>query len=107
MKNITFLQKSHLRLVLLIVIYSIILASSIWAAWQLRFDFNVPEISRPFVWYSICWIVPLKLLVFAFTSQYSGLLSYFGVRDLIRLFLGLTGASILIGILWLLISNFF
>lgn len=105
MKNIKFLQKIHLRLLILIVIYSIILASSMWAAWQLRFDFNIPEMSMPIVWYSICWIVPLKLLIFAFTSQYAGLLSYFGVRDLIKLFLGLTGASLLIGILWLLISN--
>ena len=55
-------------------------------AWQLRFDFAVPTEHRNLLWPSIVWIVPLKLVILGLFRQFSGLLTFFGVRDLFRVF---------------------
>ena len=93
-------NRSNLRYLGLIFIYSLILSACLWSAWQLRFDFDVPLTTNRPIWFSIFWIVPLKLFILALTSQYSGLLSYFGIRDLIRLFVGMASSFVIIGILW-------
>ena len=55
-------------------------------AWQLRFDFEVPTEYRSVLWQTIVWIVPFKLVMLGLFHQFSGLLMFFGVRDLSRVF---------------------
>lgn len=99
------IQRSTLRLLVLIVAYVISASISLWLAWQLRFDFSVPESQRSALWITFIWIVPLKLLLLAFARQYSGLLSFFGVQDLIRLFLAMASSFGLILLAWWIIDN--
>ena len=94
------IKNSNNRLIarkLLIIISSALgLTACLQIAWQLRFDFSVPENTRHMVWITTFWIIPLKLILLAFLRQYSGLLSYFGVRDLARLFAAMAGSSAII-----------
>ena len=98
--NLRLSNRSNLRLVRLIITYGVALSFCLWSAWQLRFDFSVPSTSRYAIGISIIWIVPMKLFILSLASQYSGLLSYFGVRDLTRLFIGMTSSSFIVGLLW-------
>ena len=68
------------------VVYAVVLWTARFIAYQLRFDFRLaPEFREQLAdhWY---WVVPLKLLFLYFFGQFSGLLSYFSVPDLRRLF---------------------
>lgn len=85
-----------LRLVALTVSYSLGLIFCLLLAWLIRFDFDVPTEFKGQAWSSLLWIIPLKLLFLAVFRQFSGIISYFGVRDLFRLLLALLGSSIAI-----------
>lgn len=98
-------SRHTLRIPVLIFIYAAILSFSLIIAWQLRFDFDVPEINRHAVWLTIIWVVPLKLIFLAFTRHYSGLMSFFSVRDLGRLYAAITSCSAFILLLWWIIEN--
>lgn len=94
------IQRPTLRLFGLVLAYTSGALASLWLAWQLRFDFSVPEPQYDTFWLTFAWIVPLKLLALAFARQYSGLLSFFSVRDLLRLFFAMVGSSGLIALCW-------
>ncbi|MDC0276868.1 polysaccharide biosynthesis protein [bacterium] len=98
-------QRSTLRLLGLTLAYISGTSASLWLAWQLRFDFSVPEPQRDFVWITVAWIVPLKILALALARQYSGLLSFFSIRDLVRLFAAMTGSLGIIILCWWLTPN--
>ncbi|MBK9137246.1 MAG: polysaccharide biosynthesis protein [Verrucomicrobia bacterium] len=70
---------------MLILVYGIVLWLAHWLAFQLRFDFAVPESSRDELNRSWLWEVPFKLIVLAWFGQFSGLLSYFSVPDFLRI----------------------
>ncbi|MDB4668549.1 polysaccharide biosynthesis protein [bacterium] len=98
-------QRSTLRLVVLVFAYAISALVSLWLAWQVRFDFSIPEPQLDVFWISIAWIVPLKLSALALAQQYSGLLSFFSVRDLIRLFGAMSSSTGLIVLCWWAIAD--
>ncbi|MEA3208224.1 MAG: hypothetical protein QOE70_1281 [Chthoniobacter sp.] len=87
------------RLVTLLLIYTFGLACSLWAAYQLRFDFNVPKEYAGQFLMVIWWSVPLKLLFLFGFRQFSGLLTFFSTPDLGRLLGALMASSgvILVG----------
>jgi FlaA1/EpsC-like NDP-sugar epimerase len=89
-------QRPAGRAVALAVIYGITLWAAHWLAFQLRFDFNVPESSRDELLRTWLWLVPLKLILLASCGQFSGLLSYFSVPDFLRI---LTANAIAAGVL--------
>ncbi|MDA7676453.1 polysaccharide biosynthesis protein [bacterium] len=99
------ISRNLLRKLVLIVIYIFGLLFSLQVAWQFRFDFSVPKIHQHTVMISAIWIVPLKLILLALTRQYSGLLRYFSVWDLARLFVAIASSSVIIGALWLVMSE--
>ena len=80
------LASRSFRPLLLLGTYAAVLCLARYFAYQLRFDFRVP---REFVeqlekhWF---WLIPMKLLVLAAFGQFAGLLSYFSIPDLRRLF---------------------
>lgn len=89
-----------IRLGILIVSYTAGLLLSLWLAYLLRFDFYVP----PAEWQrflAICaWLIPVKLfLLFAF-RQFVGLLGYFSVPDLLRLFYASGSSLVILILLW-------
>nr|ADI22501.1 predicted nucleoside-diphosphate sugar epimerases [uncultured verrucomicrobium HF0500_08N17] len=77
-------------------IYAFGLSASFWLAWKLRFDFQVPNNYQSMVLFTALWIIPIKLFFLAVLQQYSGLLSYFSIRDLIRLFAAMAFSSVII-----------
>lgn len=99
--NITkYNKKSTVRLLLLLLSYTLGLIACLWLAWQLRFDFEVPETLQSAVWFTVLWIVPVQLILLALTRQFSGLLSFFGIKDLVRLFAAMASSAILVATLW-------
>lgn len=90
------------RVVLLLIFYGAGLTLSLWLAFQLRFDFNVPPQHRDQFLLLWPWVTLAKLgLLYAF-GQFAGLLSFFSIPDLRRLFSAVTLASAaLLGLFYL------
>ena len=93
------LRVSAIRAIALTLTYAGVLAISLGLAYQLRFDFEVPDWLRPQL-VSVCTIaVCVQLLcMFAF-HQFDGLLSYFSTPDLKRLIFACTAAVSALGVL--------
>lgn len=83
------------------MLYTVGLVLSLWLAYQLRFDFNLPPIERGRLWDFALWILPLKLGLLLLIGQFAGLLSYFSVPDLRRLTLALVTAALMLMGVWL------
>jgi len=91
-------KRTLIRLAVLAVAYTCGLFACLWTAWQMRFDFSVPTEFRELVWLSAAWI-PVKLLFLAIFRQFSGLLSFFSIRDLLRIFAAIAGSSALMAVI--------
>jgi FlaA1/EpsC-like NDP-sugar epimerase len=74
------------RSVILLFSFSGILFTAHHLAWQLRFDFDVPDEFRTQINRNWLWVIGLKIAYLFIFGQFSGLLSYFSVPDLRRLF---------------------
>ena len=74
------------RLLILLALYGVVLFGAFNFAFLLRFDFRIPsEFREQFLrhWY---WVIALKLIFLFLFGQFAGLLSYFSIPDLRRLF---------------------
>lgn len=93
-----FLQRhrAQLRLLALVGLYSGGLVAALALAWLLRFDFAVPPEYRPPMWFSLAWVVPVKLALLWGARQFAGLLSYFGIRDLFLLFVAVAAGAVVL-----------
>ncbi len=84
----------------LLLLYGLLCGISYFVAFQLRFDFSVPERFFIDMTHTIWWVVGLQLaLLFAF-GQVNCLLAYFRLSDAIQLFTSLLVVSIFLVILW-------
>lgn len=81
------------RRIILLVLYSGAFALSFWLAFQLRFDFKVPAANREAMRGEMFLTLPLKLLALVLFGQFSGLLGFFGMPDLWRIFYAMTSVS--------------
>lgn len=94
-------------------LYTVALTASLWAAYLLRFDFNVgdfpPKIDQrgkmAVIRMYFLWIIPMKLGILLAFRQFEGLLSYFSLPDLRRLFLATTASSVLILMVYWMVSG--
>jgi FlaA1/EpsC-like NDP-sugar epimerase len=86
------------RFVLLAVSYTAILSLSLWLAYQIRFDFGVPADLKTTLPFVILWVVAFKLVLLFLFGQYSGILTYFSVPDLQRIFIALAVGSFGMGL---------
>lgn len=85
------------RTLALTVGYATVLGLSILAAYELRFDFDVPD-WLSITMFSVCaTTVAVQLLCMLVCDQFDGLLSYFSRPDLKRLVLACTSAAVLLG----------
>lgn len=79
----------YLRVLLVIGVYSVVLVASLWLAFLLRFEFVVPADVRTLLPGEFLWIIPSQLASLMVIGQFAGLLSYFSIPDLRRIFYGL------------------
>ena len=84
---VTILRRPWVRVLALATIYSAALLLCLWFAYQLRFDFNVPDRFEPNLITIACIIIGIKLVSLFVFNQFDGLLSYFSTPDLKRMFL--------------------
>ncbi len=92
------LHRPWIRRLVLGGLYSVVLSLCLWLAYQLRFDFDVPDRFEPRLFEITLIVLGVKLACLFFCSQFDGLLSYFSTPDLKRMFLGCTGATFFIAI---------
>lgn len=86
------------RFLFLLLCYSFVLVASLWMGYQLRFDFHIPADFRETLPLIILWVVLLKLVLLYVMGQFSGLLSYFSIPDLQRIFTALAVATLTVGL---------
>src|SRR5512133_1490470 len=70
----------------LLLLYALVLSASWWLAYELRFDFAIPDEFRARMRAYWGWTVLLKLVLLWLFGQFAGLLSYFSIPDLRRIF---------------------
>src|SRR5260370_32965780 len=80
-------QNSASRTALLTLIYVTTVALCCWAAYQIRFDFDVPPTFQSSFLQLLLAAVSAKLVGLLAFHQFDGLLTYFGKPDLKRLVL--------------------
>ena len=73
------------RVWLLAAAHTALFAMTYWVAYQLRFEFNIPETLLAIFWSTMPWILALKLAVFAITGQLHGWWRYVTFGDLVAL----------------------
>jgi FlaA1/EpsC-like NDP-sugar epimerase len=88
------------RIPLVLVVYSVGLFLSLYLAYLLRFDFELPN----FYWRQLVsvslWLIPAKLALLLLIGHCAGLLSYFSIPDLRRLVVALGIASGVTAVVW-------
>ena len=90
------------RRLLLAVVFTVVLVTCRWVAYELRFDFNVPPEQRIQLYRHWHWVVTLQLLCLLVAGQFSGIYRYFSLPDIQRLFLAMSaGGGLLYGIRFL------
>src|SRR3954468_12211646 len=80
------------RTVLLAGIYAGIIASSFYLAYEIRFDFLVPEQFQGDRFRLLPFVVGLKLLALIYARQLGSLMTYFSIPDLMRLVWAMAGS---------------
>lgn len=93
------------RMVALAVVYTLLLAASLWIGYMLRFDFVVPVGYQAQYISSLPLVILLKLLMLLVFGQFGVLLSYFRLPDLYRVGAALTLASFLLVQVWYLLPE--
>ncbi len=88
------------RTLSLIAFYALTCGVSYIVAFQLRFDFNVPQDFALDLVETIWWVVALKLMLLVAAGQVDCVLAYFRLPDALRLFSGLFIASAILASMW-------
>ena len=94
-------NSSKSRIGLLTVFYTAGVFGSLWIAFLLRFDFKIPNDQLVKFIDTCAWVIPLKLILLLVFRQFEGLLSYFSIPDLRRLFSAVASASAIMLLTWI------
>ncbi|MAT10474.1 MAG: capsule biosynthesis protein CapD [Rhodopirellula sp.] len=105
MKELKNFYIKYKKLFFLLLLYSFGSFCCYFISWQFRFDFNPPSSYRNDLFYSSIWIIPIKLTMLFLANQFSGLLAYFSIRDLIKLFFATTSSSLVVMLASFLLIN--
>jgi FlaA1/EpsC-like NDP-sugar epimerase len=89
-------HRSVARLLVLGGAYSALLLLSLWTAYLLRFDFDIPPAHERALLLAAMWTIPLKLAFLWAAGQFRGLLSYFSSPDLQQIAMAIGGSSAVI-----------
>lgn len=90
----------NLRTLGLVLFYALVSAFSYWTAYELRFDFNVPDNHALDRLNTLSWIVGLQLMLLFAAGQIDSILSYFRLPDALRLFGGLFVNALILLLMW-------
>jgi FlaA1/EpsC-like NDP-sugar epimerase len=99
------LRYLNLRTFALLLFYALVSVASYWAAYELRFDFNVPENHALDRLNTLAWVVGLQLMLLFAAGQVDSILSYFRLPDALRLFGGLFVNALILLSMWYLYSG--
>src|SRR5690625_4134646 len=95
-----FRSVSGSRFFLLLVSYAVVLVLALVLAYALRFDFVIPSEVFPRMVSALVWVVAIQLFSLFLFRQLAGLLTYFSIPDLQRIFSALLVSSLLISIVY-------
>src|SRR5581483_8798574 len=84
------------RAMVLAVFYAGIITASFYAAYELRFDFVVPEQYQQERLRMIVWVVGIKLAALVLARQLGSLMTYFSIPDLLRILWAMSGSAVLL-----------
>src|SRR4051812_45423273 len=84
------------RTALLACIYAVVICASLYLAYELRFDFMVPESNQQDRMRVLPLVIGIKLVALVAARQLGSLLTYFSIPDLIRLFWAMGASSVLL-----------
>ncbi|MBL9202933.1 MAG: polysaccharide biosynthesis protein [Opitutaceae bacterium] len=73
------------RVPMLVLFYGAVIAASFWLAYEIRFEFAVPEGYRQERLRLLPAVLGLKLAALALAGQFGSLMTYFSLPDLVRL----------------------
>jgi len=108
MKRLLNTPLSPLRMIGVLAIYSSLLAIAYWLAFELRFEFLVPgagETAEDTNWQAIRleilpWLVLTKLFILLALGEFRGILHFFRLPDLTRIFGALVLTAVGLTLLW-------
>ncbi len=84
------------------VLFTVVLLVCRWIAYELRFDFDVPEMQNVQLYRHWHWVVGLQLVCLLVAGQFAGIYRYFSLPDIQRLFLAMAASGgLLYGIRYL------
>ena len=92
----TFEFALNRRALILACVYAAIMAASFYLAYEVRFDFLVPELYQHERLRLLAVAVCIKLLALIAVLQLGSMLTYFSVPDLLRVTWAMTGSSMLL-----------
>ena len=95
-----FRRYFNFRSIALFALYVSISVVSYWIAYELRFDFKVPESFALDRMETLWWVLFLKLMLLISFGQFSSILSYFRLPDALRLGGGLSIAAGILLSMW-------
>jgi FlaA1/EpsC-like NDP-sugar epimerase len=90
----------YLRILSVVLVYGLVLVTSLWLAYWLRFDFTIPPDQQSRIINSVLFVVSFQLAALLLIGQFAGLLSYFSIPDLRLLFYGLAIPLCSLLIIW-------
>jgi FlaA1/EpsC-like NDP-sugar epimerase len=90
----------NLRTLALLAFYGLVAVVSYWIAYEIRFDFAVPEDFALDRTQTIWWVVMLQLMLLGAFGQFSSVLSYFRLPDALRLLGALFAAALVLVSMW-------
>src|SRR5262245_48687900 len=92
-----FFEKNTLRWIIFFIDFFICLAS-LMLAYQLRFNFRVPEIEIQQWVFAIPTLLVVRSASFVIFKMYAGIIRYTSTRDALRIFYAITYGSLFIAI---------
>ena len=95
------------RFLVLLLLYAVELAASLWLAYDLRYDFMVDPVSYQERYFVLFWLVPLQLVLLGLFHQLTSLLGYFSTPDLARMFHALFFSACAALIVWIVAGEGF
>ena len=100
-----FYRYLNFKTLSLFLFYACVSAFSYSIAYQLRFDFNVPENHALDCIQTIWWVTGLQLSLLMSAGQFDSILSYFRLPDALRLFTGLFANTLILLSMWYVYSG--
>jgi len=98
-------RRSPLRFLALLCAYAVELSTAFWLAYELRWDFVVPDSFAAQRLQLLAIVVICKLLLLHSFGQFRSMLSYFGLADFSGVVLAMSAASVMMMGLWCIASQ--